>query len=114
MLWVFIGSDSGRSFQWTLQQKLVILGKNTGYLGLRTNCDLFLYTYSKRSFIIVQVRETILNKSENATPELFAIYIQNYAYQECKWTCNLMFEYWVMQNSKSFTDVVTRKHMKTI
>ena len=26
----------------------------------------------------------ILNKSENATPELFAIYIQNYANQECK------------------------------
>ena len=26
---------------------------------------------------------TILNKSENATPELFAIYIQNYANQEC-------------------------------
>ena len=25
----------------------------------------------------------ILNKSENATPELFAIYIQNYANQEC-------------------------------
>ena len=27
--------------------------------------------------------ENILNKSENATPELFAIYIQNYANQEC-------------------------------
>ena len=27
--------------------------------------------------------EAILNKSENATPELFAIYIQNYANQEC-------------------------------
>ena len=26
----------------------------------------------------------ILNKSENATPELFAIYIQNYANRECK------------------------------
>ena len=26
----------------------------------------------------------ILNKSENATPELSAIYIQNYANQECK------------------------------
>ena len=26
----------------------------------------------------------ILNKSENATPELFAIYIQNYENQECK------------------------------
>ena len=25
----------------------------------------------------------ILNKSENATPELFAIYIQTYANQEC-------------------------------
>ena len=25
----------------------------------------------------------ILNKSENATPELFATYIQNYANQEC-------------------------------
>ena len=28
--------------------------------------------------------QNILNKSENATPELFAIYIQNYANQECK------------------------------
>ena len=27
---------------------------------------------------------TILNKSENATPELFVIYIQNYANQESK------------------------------
>ena len=27
--------------------------------------------------------QCILNKSENATPELFAIYIQNYANQEC-------------------------------
>ena len=26
----------------------------------------------------------ILNKTENATPELSAIYIQNYANQECK------------------------------
>ena len=29
----------------------------------------------------------ILNKSENATPELFAIYIQNYANQECNGKC---------------------------
>ena len=56
----------------------------------------------------------ILNKSENATPELFAIYIQNYANQECKRKCILMFKYWVMHNSKSFTDVVTRKHMNVI
>ena len=56
----------------------------------------------------------ILNKSENATPELFAIYIQNYANQECNGKCILMFKYWVMHNSKSFTDVVTRKHMKAI
>ena len=26
----------------------------------------------------------ILNESENATPKLFAIYIQNYENQECK------------------------------
>ena len=57
---------------------------------------------------------TMLNKSENATPELFAIYIQNYTNQECKWKCILMFKYCVMHNSKSFTDVVTRKHMKAI
>ena len=37
----------------------------------------------------------ILNKSENATPELFAIYIQNYANQECNGKCILMFKYWV-------------------
>ena len=29
------------------------------------------------------VRFSILNKIENATPELFAKYIQNYANQEC-------------------------------
>ena len=58
--------------------------------------------------------QTILNKSENATPELFAIYIQNYANQEYNRKCILMFKYCVMHNSKSFTDVVTRKHMKAI
>ena len=56
----------------------------------------------------------ILNKSENATPELFVIHIQNYANQECNGTFILMFKYWVMHNSKSFTDVVMRKHMKAI
>ena len=35
---------------------------------------------------------TILNKSENATPEMFAIYIQSYGNQECKWKCILMFK----------------------
>ena len=29
-------------------------------------------------------QNNILNKSENATPELFAIYIQKYANRECK------------------------------
>ena len=56
----------------------------------------------------------ILNKSENATHKLFAIYIQNYANQECNGKCIFMFNYWVMNNSKSFADVVTRKHMKAI
>ena len=55
-----------------------------------------------------------MNKSENATLELLVIYIQTYANQECKWKCILMFKYWVMHNSKSYTDVVTRKHMKAI
>ena len=58
--------------------------------------------------------KTILNKSENATPELFAIYIQNYANHECNGKCILMFKFWVMHNSKSFMDVVTSKHMKAI
>ena len=35
----------------------------------------------------------ILNKSENVTPELFAIYIHNYANQECNGKCILMFKY---------------------
>ena len=55
------------------------------------------------------VRFSILNKSENATPELFAIYIQNYANQECYWKCILMFKYWVMHNSKKITDVETHE-----
>ena len=61
-----------------------------------------------------KIQVNILNKSENATPELFATYIQNYANQECNWKCILMSKYCVMHNSKSFTDVVTRKHMKAI
>ena len=36
-------------------------------------------------------RQNILNKSENATPDLCAIYIQNYANQECNGKCILMF-----------------------
>ena len=52
----------------------------------------------------------ILNKSENATPELFAICIQNDANHECI----LMFKYTAMHNSKSFTDDVTGKHMEAI
>ena len=58
--------------------------------------------------------QSILNKSENATPKLFATYIQNYANQECNRQCILMSKYLVMHNSKSFTDVVTRKHIKAI
>ena len=67
-------------------------------------------TYDKR----VASGPSILNKSENATLKLFAIYIQNNANQEYNGKCILMFKYWVMHNSKSFTDVVTRKHMKAI
>ena len=65
-------------------------------------------------FFIQIVVISILNKSENATPELFAICIQNYEDQECNDKCILMFKYRVMHNSKSVTNVVTRKHMKVI
>ena len=65
-------------------------------------------------FEIYRIVIYILNKSENATPELFAIYIHNYANQECTGKCILMFNYWVMHNRKRFTDVVTRNYMKTI
>ena len=71
-------------------------------------------TQKQRHLKIISGQHYILNKSENATPELFAISIQNYANQECKRACMLMLKYWVMYNSKSFTDVVTRKHMKAI
>ena len=37
----------------------------------------------KSSVTLLQI-VYILNKSENATSELFALYIQNYANQECK------------------------------
>ena len=54
----------------------------------------------------------ILNKSENATPGLFAIYIQNdaiqYSYRKCIYT----FKDWVMHNSKRLTDVFTRNDIK--
>ena len=45
------------------------------------------------------IKWNILNKSENATPELFAIYIQNFANQKCNGKCILMLKYWVMHNS---------------
>ena len=35
-------------------------------------------------------QHNILNKSENATPELLAIYIHNYANQKCNRKCILM------------------------
>ena len=74
---------------------------------------IFLKILSK--MILVKLfMQYILNKSENATPILFAIYIQNYESQECNRKCILMYKYWVMHNSKSFTDVVTKKHMKAI
>ena len=65
-------------------------------------------------FCHLDSKAIILNKSENATPELFAIYIKNYANQECNGKCIEMSKYLVMHNSKSFTDVVTRKQMKAI
>ena len=37
--------------------------------------------------------QAILNKGENATPKLFAIFIQNYANQEYNEKCILMFKY---------------------
>ena len=43
--------------------------------------QVYLHARHRRNVHVIQ---TILNKSENATPELFAIYIQNYANQECK------------------------------
>ena len=58
--------------------------------------------------------DIILNKSENATPKLFAIYIKKIVQTKNANESALMFKYWVMHNSKSFTDVVTRKHMKVI
>ena len=67
-----------------------------------------LHVYALRSYTE--------QKWKKAAPELFAIYIQTYANQEYKWKCILMFKYWVMHmhNSKSYKDVVTRKHMKAI
>ena len=44
-----------------------------------------------KSFDVFQVSDPrvgyILNKSENAIPELFVIYVQNDASQESKWKC---------------------------
>ena len=46
----------------------------------------------------------IQNKSENATPELFAIYMymQNDASQKSKWKCIWMFKNWVMHKVKVY------------
>ena len=77
-------------------------------LNLKTNVGLFEWLL-KTGFTV-----HVLNKSENASHELSAIYIQNYTNQICKWKCILMFKYWVMHNSKGFMDVVTRKPIKAI
>ena len=79
----------------------------------KTYTNLIFFSVSAAE--VQQIRHVyILNKSENATPELFAIYIQNYANQICNGKCILMFKYLVMHNSKSFTDVVTMKHVIAI
>ena len=39
--------------------------------------------YISQALYLISVHCSILNKSENATPELFATYIQNYANQKC-------------------------------
>ena len=50
--------------------------------GLRLCCS---QTPEDRfSCVEAHIVSNILNKSENATPEFFAIYLQNYASQECK------------------------------
>ena len=52
----------------TITKKSLVLRKNN------LQCNNIKVSYS----------ESILNKSENATPELFAIYLQNYENKECK------------------------------
>ena len=56
----------------------------------------------------------MLNKSENATPELLAIYIQNAQASKTNISVSECSKNWVMHNSKSFTDAVRRKDMKAI
>ena len=81
-----------------------------------TIADLFVFLRHTNSYMGTGPRPIDTEQSEDATPKLFAIYIyiQNYANQECKWKCILMFNYCVVHTSKSFTDVVTRKHIKAI
>ena len=70
--------------------------------------------FGRWGFLWLNKLLNILNKSEIAAPELFAIYIQNDASQESKWKCIWMFKDWVMHNRKILTDVVTSKDMKVI
>ena len=56
-------------------------------------------TQNKISDILIRCARNILNKSENATPKLCAIHIQNDGSQKIKWKYIWMFKAWVMQNS---------------
>ena len=74
-------------------------------------------SHARDSVVTLRENPSILNESENTTSELFAIYIQNH----CKPRIQLKV-YLIVQilgntyicNSKRFTDVVKRKHMKAI
>ena len=55
----------------------------------------------------------ILNKSNYATPELFAIYMQNAASQLSKWKCLWMFKDWVMLKVKGLRMLSRRNTWKS-
>ena len=61
--------------------EIPILSKRPDFVAMATvySCEISRYAFRCQNQLL-----NILNKSENATPELFAIYIQNYANQDCK------------------------------
>ena len=92
-------------FVWHIYKEILCEFNLLLLLFLISLCYLFIYQIIKNEIYI-------LDKSENATPQLFAIHIQNYANQECNFKCILICKNCVMHNSKRFTDVDTSKDMK--
>ena len=91
-------------FNCLLQNKCMVLTQNFSFC----DCHIFSCHYVNSALLIYWTKVNTLHLK--CLPSVYKL-MQNH---ECKWKCVLMFKYWVRHNSKSFTDAVMRKHMKSI